>query len=265
MNDITPPTPTAGEATPPNNEPWYSTISDADLKGYTEKKGWKSPQDAVTSYKNLEIKLGTAINLPSENATFEELNSFYAKLGRPETPDAYALPVPDGRDADFASHMSKIMFDSGIPAKSANALATAWNEYQTGLEAKHNEIQAQAELQQIESLKQEWGAKYQTNEIIAQNAAKAFGVQGEQIEALQKVMGFDGTMKFFSNLGAKIGEDKFIGGQSNINPALGNMSKEQATAEYQKLISDSEFVKKYQANDTEARAIMENIWKIRTA
>jgi hypothetical protein len=266
MTDATPPV-TAPEATPApvaNTDTWYSSIQDTDLKAYTENKGWKNPQDAIVGYKNLESKLGTAINLPSEKATPEEINAFYAKLGRPESPDAYQLPVPEGQDGSFAQNMAKVMFDSGIPSKSAQALASAWNDYQAQQAQAHNEQQAQAEQTQIATLKSEWGAKYDTNEAIAKNAAKAFGVTGDQIDQLQKVMGFDGAMKFFAGLGSKIGEDKFISGNTNGTLATMPMTKEQASQELVRLTADKEFYAKYRANDPEAKAMMDNVWKYMT-
>ena len=255
---------TPAPSTTATPDTWYSTIQDADLKTYTANKGWKSPQDAIVGYKNLESKLGTAINLPSEKATPEEVNAFYAKLGRPETPEAYQLPIPEGQDGSFAQNMAKVMFDSGIPAKSAQALATAWNDYQAQQAQSYNEQQVQAEQAQTEALKAEWGAKYETNEAVAKNAAKAFGVTDDQIDQLQKVMGFDGAMKFFAGLGAKIGEDKFISGSTNGNLATMPMTKEQAGQELTRLTADKEFYAKYRANDPEAKAMMDNVWKYMT-
>lgn len=241
---------------------WYSSFEDADLKLYTQNKGWKNPQDAIVGYRNLESKLGTAINLPSEKSTQEEINAFYKKLGRPETPEAYNLSIPEGQDSSFAQNMSKAMFDSGIPAKSAQALASAWNDYQTKQAQAYEAEQIKIEKTQIESLKNEWGAQYETNESLAKNAAKAFGVTGDQIDKLQKVMGFDGAMKFFAGLGAKIGEDKFISGNTNNNNlATISMTKEQASEELTRLTADKEFYSKYRANDPEAKAIIDNIWK----
>jgi len=50
---VTPPTgKTEGEGG--SAAPWYSTVEDAALKSLAETKGWKSPTDAIKSYKELE-------------------------------------------------------------------------------------------------------------------------------------------------------------------------------------------------------------------
>lgn len=258
--DIPTPAPDSAVA----SDVWYSKIEDPDLKSYTEKKNWKDPIEAVKSYREAEKRLGTSISLPKENATPEELNAFYAKIGRPETPEAYQLPVPEGQDTAFAQSMAKIMFDTGVPAKSAQALAMAWNEYQAQQAQLYEAEQAKAEQEQMATLKNEWGAKYETNEVIAKNAVKAFGISPEQIDQLQQAMGFDGTMKFFQNLGSKIGEDKFIGNDTGVgSKATMVMSKEQANAEYSRLMTDTDFAEKWRKDDPEAVAIINNIWKYR--
>lgn len=239
---------------------WYSKIEDPDLKGYVEKKGWKDPVETVKSYREIEKKQGTSISLPKENATPEEVNAFYSKLGRPETPEAYQLPVPEGQDATLAQNMSKIMFDNGVPAKSAQALATAWNEYQAQQAQAYEAEQEKIAEQQAENLKKEWGAKYETNEVIAKNAVKAFGVTGDQIDQLQQAMGYDGVMKFFQNLGSKIGEDKFISGDaSNGSKATMTMTREQAQIEYNNFTKNTELYNKWLAGDAEANKLWTNI------
>lgn len=256
-------------ATPaPAPEAWYNAIQDPELKGFAETKGWKDQSEVIKSYKNIEQfvgadKAGRGIVIPKEDSAPEEWNAYYSKLGRPETPDAYKLPVPDGASPEFSQHISKIMHETGLSQSQATKLATGWNDYQTKQAQAHEEQQIALENQQVEALKKEWGGNYDANIEVARNAVRQFGIDGDKIDALQKAMGYDGALKFAHELAKKIGEDKFVGGDTNKSPLLGTMTKEQAETEYRRVIQDKDFYDKYQKNDPEALAIMDNIWKHR--
>src|SRR3990167_3081868 len=69
--------------------------------GFVEKKGWKGNADVITSYQNLEKLQGVPaeriIKLP-EKLEGTEMDVIYNRLGRPEKPDGYKIPVPEGED-----------------------------------------------------------------------------------------------------------------------------------------------------------------------
>ena len=66
--------------------------------------------------------------MPSKDATPEEWSAFYAQIGRPETPDGYELPVPDGDNGEFAKSMAPVLHKHGVTAEQAKGLAADWND-----------------------------------------------------------------------------------------------------------------------------------------
>src|SRR4051812_22872278 len=66
------------------NAPWYGGVADAELRGFAELKGWKSPDDALVSYRNLEKLQGVPperlLKLP-EKADDPAWSEIHGKLG----------------------------------------------------------------------------------------------------------------------------------------------------------------------------------------
>jgi hypothetical protein len=103
-------------------------------------------------------------------------------------------------------------------------------------------------------LRKDWGAAYHQNVANAQRAAQTFGLPDKAIQALEKTIGFDGVMKFMSDIGGKIGEHGYVaGGRSQSFGETNVLTPDQARARIQTLKRDHDFVKKYAAGDSEAR------------
>lgn len=79
----------------PNGEGtvWTSGLQDADNRSYAETKGWKSPDDALKSQRELEKIIGKSVRLPDEKATDEEKSAFWRKMGTPEKADGYEFKL----------------------------------------------------------------------------------------------------------------------------------------------------------------------------
>jgi hypothetical protein len=58
-----------------------------------EAKKWGSLDDAFKSHRELETHASKALVPPGKDATAEDWNKFYGKLGRPEKPEGYELKV----------------------------------------------------------------------------------------------------------------------------------------------------------------------------
>lgn len=268
---VTPPVTPESEATPstePQDQAWYGDLSDDTLKDWIKNKAYSTPNEAIKAHHHLEKflgadKAGRGVVVPKDDSPSEEWDSFYNKIGRPENAEGYELPVPEGSGKDFAEAMSKMMYESGIPKQAAHNLAKAWNEYQDQMLQQSNEQKESLELQQEANLKKEWGAAYEANVAQAKIAARAFGLTGEQVQALQDTLGFDGTFKFIYDLGSKTGEDKFIGGAYSKDNSQDAYSPADAEKEWSRLMSDKDFVNKIFAGDPKAMAIKSNLAKYR--
>lgn len=265
--------PQGGSSTPANPAPnWLEGLGD-ETKGYIERKGFKSPADVVAAYQNSEkliSKIGgdweSVVKVPGKDATPEERQEFHKRLGVPESPDEYGLQVPEGSSGEFAKWAADHFHKANLTPDQANTLANSWNEYVASQNESAKQAAEQAVSTQVRELKQEWGSTYDKNIATAQDAVKRLGVAPEQIDALQKVMGFDGVMKFFQNIGTKTGEHTFVeGGKENDAGGFGSMTPQQGQAELARLKSDKEFMQKYTEGDVAARKKMDYLHQIAAA
>jgi hypothetical protein len=94
--------PPAPRPAPAANGAWYDAFENPEVKTWTAAKGFKDPAAVAESAYNLEKligfdKAGRTLVVPKDDATPDEMRAFHAKLGVPETPDGYKLPLPEGR------------------------------------------------------------------------------------------------------------------------------------------------------------------------
>lgn len=244
---------------------WTSTLSD-DFKGFVQNKGWKAPAEVLDSYRNLEKLVRAPQDQVVQIPKFDDVegwNGVYSKLGRPSTPDGYKLETPkEGGDPEFTKWAQDKFHKAGLSETQAKQLASEWNADRAGkAAAKVESVKAQAATD-MATLKKEWGAAYDQNTSVAQRAAKTFGASSEVIDAMEAKIGTLATLKFFQNIGEKMGESKFVQGNGNYSGDMsGPMTPSQARDAIKTLQGDYEFGKKYMAGDAKARQQMETLHK----
>ena len=125
---------------------------------------------------------GVAVRLPGENATEEDWEKFYDKLGRPESPEAYGLSkeLPEGLEfsEDLYEGFTKEIYSSGLSKKQAEKIYTWYNQKSAEL-VKEMDARIQASYKKsvddaVASLKKEWGTDYQKNLDSAVATANRF-------------------------------------------------------------------------------------------
>lgn len=172
------------------------------------------------------------LKLPGKDAKTEDWKAFYKSIGAPESGEAYALPVPEGGNPEFAKEAATMMAEVGLLPQQAKALAEWWNtKSSTALQAaKDAATQAEADAgKQAEAddvaLHKEWnGEAYDKNIEAAKRAVRQFVPEAKRadiLDSLQKVMGYGDTMRFMANIGAKLAEgaaNGLDGGQGNSTP-----------------------------------------------
>lgn len=224
--------------------PWYGELQDAELKSWADNKNFKAPVEVLKSYHNLEKvfgadKAGRTVVLPSKDDP-AEWDPVFAKLGRPESPDKYNLDVPESADKDLVGWFKTTAHKNGLTDRQAKAFLNDYNAM-TGERSTQGE---QAFAQRIEqdqaALKTEWGAAYEGKMGAAKKAAQTFGFQLEEIDALEKQVGFSGVMKRFSEIGEKLGEGKFVAPDTR-GAGFQAMTPAAAQQELDSLRSDKEF------------------------
>lgn len=245
---------------------WYDSISDAELKGFAQTKGWKDPASVVDGYRNLEKLVGVPkerlLKLP-EKPDDPAWGDVYAKLGRPDKPEAYEIPVPEGYgDPAFAKGIAEVAHKHGLPKGAVQALAQFNNDYIAKLieaDTKERETKSAAELQQ---LKGEWGSRFDEASELARRATREFGVSDGQAKAIEGALGTAGMLKLFNAIGTKLGEPKGFDPGSGEGGAGFGMTPEAARSQIKALQGDKDWVTKYLNGDATARATMERLSRV---
>jgi hypothetical protein len=247
-------TPPAAEAIPAaGNDNWYSKVTDADLRGYIENKGWKDPSDVATGYRNLEKLIGSEkVPLPKSAEDLEGWNRVYDSLGRPKTAEDYKLPVPEGDPGTFAKAAAAEFHKAGISQSQAEKLSAWWNQTQT---AKIQEMQQQAAQKaeaDLQAVRAEWGNAYAENVELGRRAAREFGLDGEKLAAIENGMGTGEMLKFMARLGRGLTEHNFEGGKST---GSFGMTPDAARSKISELQNDREWASKYINGNADGRVV----------
>lgn len=221
-------------------------------RGYVQNKGWKGPGDLLTSYQQLEKTMGVPpdqlLRLPKADDA-EGWGKVYERLGRPAKAEDYKF---EAKDAKFAEWARGQFHKLGFSGDQAANLVKEYNSFVDGAAKAMGDAGAAQVAQEEAALKQKWGAAHQQNINIAKAGAAKFGLDGDTIDKLQSVMGFQKTMEFMHSLGAKTGEHSFVNGGQPTGDMI--RSPEAAMAHIRSLQSDSDFQRRYMAGDAKAIA-----------
>ena len=223
--------------------PWMANVTDAELIGHAQNAGWKDAADAVKSHRELQKLFGAdrhgrTVVVPKEDDAPEVHAAFYARLGRPETPDGYKIPVPDGADPSFSKGVAAKFHEFGIPAKAAEGLASWWNQQAASAQAAAAQAESDALAAEHAALQKDWGSEHPMRQELARRAAQRLGLDEPAINALEKATGFSGVMKAL----AKVGDLLREGGGEGLGE-LGTFGRtpEGAKAERAQLMADKEW------------------------
>lgn len=254
----------AGDAGTATAAPWYGAEAGDDVKGFVELKGWDTPDKAISSYRNLETllgadKAGRAVVWPKDENDAEAWKAIHARLGVPEKPDDYKLPVPDGQSDAFAKAMAPVLHKLGVPAAAAEKLAAAFNDYGTQQQQAAQAAAEQRVAQEMDALKAEWGQAYDQNKALGSRFATAMAAEmgwdpettAGKLEMLEAAWGSSALMKFMAAAGKFLGEDRFAEGDQ---PSGRILSPAAAMARITELQQDKEFFARLEKGDAAAKA-----------
>ena len=241
---------------------WYTQLSE-ETRGFVQTKGWQSPDDVVQSYTNLEKllgadKAGRGVVMPKDDAAPEEWGKFYDKLGRPQSPEEYKLPVPQGDTGEFAKLAAGKFHELGITAKQAQSLAEWWNANSEQMQTSQMNQQMQNSEMEMEVLQSEWGKEFDANIEAARRATRQFGVQEQVLEKIENAIGTREMLKLFSNIGKGMGEDSFVDSGKSGNFGI---SPEAARVRIGQLKADPEWSAKYLSGNADAKAELERLMR----
>jgi len=241
---------------------WYDGFSEGN-KNLVMDRQWTGPEALVESYANLEKLTGVGpdrlLKLPKSDAPPEEWNGVWSKLGKPDSPEGYGFKAEEGQNAELIEWASKTFHELDLPKSAAEKLLAKYGELEKQQIEAEEARYAENLSTQANSLKKEWGAAFQQNVGLAKSAAAKLGMDEHKINALERVLGFDGVMKMFHDIGSRTGESDFVTGGGS---PTGMMTPAAAKARISSLQGDPDFAKRYISGDSSARSEMEKLHKM---
>lgn len=207
------------------NAAWFGELpSDRpqEFRDWVTNKGFKDPVSALESQFNLEKligfeKAGRTVVLPKDDKDVEGLKSFRTKMGVPESPDKYELPLVEGDTSEaskkFSSTVANWMHELGVPKSAAQALAQRHNDYFTSeIKAQQDAEQAQS-AQALTELKGKWGDKFEANAEYARRFLKGSGWDDAKLAKYEATFGTASMLEDFHKWGSATGEHAFANGE----------------------------------------------------
>lgn len=232
--------------------PWFAGFEDPVLRGKAEANGWKSPEDAVKNYANLEKHLGVPadrlLKLP-EAADAPEWKEIRTKLGWPAAPEKaedYGITAPEGMDPTFATEVSKVMHKLGLTKEQASGLVQWNSEFGAQLGEKETQRLAAEDQLGLAELRTKWGQQYDGSVALARRAGQELsavaGLTPEQLSAMEGAVGTAAFLRLFAAAGSQNNKEAAFHGSEGAGSSTGTMmSPDVAKAEIERLKGDPEF------------------------
>lgn len=243
--------------TAPAEKPWFDGIGDTELKGWVGNKNFKSAEDAMVAYRNLETVLGRdKLPVPKDENDVEGYGRIYKALGRPDTPEGYGLEKLEGGDEAFARSVAGWLHEAGVGQRQAQSLGEKWNAFMTEqTKAAQTAFETQS-ARDLADLRGEWGVNAEANLEHFRRGARQFGVDKDSMKSIEIALGTRKAMELFAKIGQGLGEDQFIEG--NTVKTFG-MTVEGATARKNALMADKEWAGRYLTGGAAEKAEMEKL------
>lgn len=229
---------------------WWETIGEEKVREHVKAKGYKNPAElAMGNYNLTQLQTGSpnVVALPPENATPEQLNDFYTKLGRPPAADKYDLKFPDGvqTDPQMVEFGKNLAFELGLPPARAQVMADKWNEFAGKANAAAIEQEQVKNTAALAALETQWGADLEPNRAAGERVMKALGLPETTMDAIQKAIGAAPLVELLAKIGRQSDEGGFksSGKGDPNNPST--MSPTEAQAKIAALQGDAAFQEKY--------------------
>jgi len=258
---------------PPPPAAWHAGL-EPEILGHIQNRGWDkleapaATKEAIKAFREAEKMIGAPPNeilrLPKDPADQAGWNQVYSRLGRPQDAKGYDFSNikragDQPLDQATVDALSAAAFESGLSKDAASRVVSALVKHQDS-SAQAAGVEAQAALAiEKDTLTKNWGTNYNANMVVAQRAAAALGVTPDAVAALEKVAGYSKVMDMFRQIGARIGEDKFV---SSNNIAGGVMTRDQAIATKNERMADKAWTDRYLAGGASEKREMEALTRI---
>jgi len=204
----------------------FSIFIPADLKDHPSLKAhdFKTPDGMgklLRSYVSAQSMIGgdKAVLPKGANDNPEVWNKLYDALGRPKSADEYQFgkdykPPTDPAVKEVEGKFRKFAHENGLSQKQF----TEMNSFLNGLSAESQgrviaAIKARREKAE-ESLRKDWGEKYDANVAIANKVLKAYGGPADEVKAfLQRYANEPVVIRALAAIGQRIDESALVSGE----------------------------------------------------
>lgn len=222
-------------------------------------KGWKTADDALTSYTQLEKHMGAPadrlIRLPETGKVDDTFRAdLFKRIGyeapsAPAKPEDYGIEVPEGGNAEYVAAMTKAFHEAGLPKSAAERIAKSNNEFIAGMLKQQEEQTTAQRTERITAadklITERFGDKAPKMQEAMLREAVRLGIKAEDMQAMEADLADAGHLNTFRTLLADIAQAREEGSfQTQQGGGSFVMSPEQAKATLETKRKDSDWATK---------------------
>jgi hypothetical protein len=187
----------------------------AEFKGHAALGKFKTAEDAIKGYVNLEGAFGKKFEEHLKDDAAPDVKArVRAALGVPDTAEGYEAPkAPDGYELDkgVIGTFSKVAHDAGISKGAWAKLSTAFVQMEMDRLTERSAEGAKQKEAGMATLKTEWGAAADRNIALCQQVVSEFGGNELKVYLNESGLGNDPRMvKFLAKMGQTLSEDNLM-------------------------------------------------------
>lgn len=224
-------------------------LTDEALRQDPTISGYADLDSLAKSHVSLQKMLGAKdrlLQLPGEDATEEQRNEFWSKLGRPDAPDGYSLADPEGLpegspgvNEELVNGFRAKAHEAGLTSAQANELYSWFRQTEAGALSQMTEQREAQAAEARQTLQREWGAAFEDKLAAAESV---LADQPEEFTEFLKTSGLNNHPHMVRLL-AQLAEASQEDGPRAGGASGGKMTPDQAMAEVNRLRGDEAFRK----------------------
>lgn len=228
---------------------WAKDWSAEDL-GYLEKKRLDDPRKLYDSYRNLERTLSDdRVALPKDWGNQEEVDKFYNRVGRPDSPDKYV--APKDADANMFKALAPELHGAGLTQAQVDKITQGYNKFAQAQIAEQANAWIADQNDAQARLEKEWGAKTPQEVEHNRRAMRALGISVDEATAYMRG-GAEKFLRLLNTAGHMIAEDNSGDIQSDATLGFG-LTPNRAAADLAELRSNKDFMQRVYSGDQVAK------------
>jgi hypothetical protein len=227
---------------------WHDEL-DNDVRASVVSKGWdrlEGDKAAVAIFKSYRELERTRPEAPPKDAsayTFDGVRN----------PDG---SLPDQEIFTLAREMAT---ELKLPVAQANLLASRLINVEIAKEKAASDKATLDATNATDRLNAAWGADKDRKVDVASKAFQAMGLDKTVVDALVSTLGVDKVMQTGYDLGTKMGEATLLKGNTSVDGQKTSWTREEAIAERNRLVADTEFGKKLLAGESDAKKKFDDV------